>query len=47
MQTSLQLPSQLPAFALTGPDVGYAGVCAQAEICVPKLCVMKMFLCCV
>ena len=42
LQTDLQLQSQLPAFTLIGPDVGYAGVCAQAEICAPKLCVRKM-----
>ena len=35
------------AFALIGPDAGYAGVCAQAEICAPKLSFRKMCLCCV
>ena len=35
------------AFTLIGPDVVYAGVCTQAEICVPKLCVRMMYLCCV
>ena len=33
-------------FTLIGPDVGYAGVHTQAEICVPKLYVRKMCSCC-
>ena len=35
------------AFALIGPDVGYAGICAQTEICAPKLCIRRMCLYCV
>ena len=27
------------AFTVIGPYACYAGVCAQAEICAPKLCV--------
>ena len=38
MQADLQLPSQIQPFTLIGPDMGYIGVCAQAEICAPKLC---------
>ena len=30
------------AYTLIGPDVGYAGVHTQAEICAPKLCFRKM-----
>ena len=49
MQTDLQLPSQLPAFALIGPDVGYAGAYAQAKIFVPNCvlgrCVHVVFNC--
>ena len=30
------------AFTLIGPDAGYAGVHAQAEICASKLCFRKM-----
>ena len=33
------------AFALIGPDVGYAVVHTWAEICVPKLCFRKMCSC--
>ena len=35
------------AFVLIGPDTCYAGVCAQVEICAPKLCFWKMCSCCV
>ena len=33
------------AFTLIGPDVGYAGVCTQAENCVLGRCVCVVFLC--
>ena len=35
-------PLAASAVALIGPDVGYAGVRAQVEICAPKLCFRKM-----